>query len=435
MELQPYARDLSSFLSYSRSAQDWDGLRTSLLFSNSLQGSVALSTCKSLTEGDKPVAPRRVLDIGCGATPFWILEMAGQDAWEKTRFVGLDIAPSAVSTVLPTELESRLTFIQHDCRDALPFQPAEFDFVRTGFLNLSLREQDWAALCEEAIRVLTPGGILEVVDEDHMVLGDKGTASLPGKRLVAVDDLFSDILHHGFINPRALTVLPSSLAMSGGSHLRSTGRISLDLLSSPDPPSSCDKELLEKFAPSRTSSSAAMRTTETRVLLHAYADRWTSSSFGLARAAVTVRHRAKPDVGSCRGELAPDLEQQELDGVEDLVHAWTDDLRGRPDIASLLRSRLGWEPAFDYALQEALETNLAKLDAQMQEDLQRKTLHNEVFGTANCEAESAMLQREYSRRETAAELEQVTQRLQGRPAALEERVGSLDFEVFVVQKP
>lgn len=111
--------------------------------------------------------------------------MASQGGWEKTRFVGssdhapravgpnveadvtsdpgLDIAPSAVSTVLPTELESRLTFIQHDCRDALPFQPAEpaeFDFVRIGFLNLSLREQDWAALCEEAIRVLTPGGAL-----------------------------------------------------------------------------------------------------------------------------------------------------------------------------------------------------------------------------------------------------------------------------------
>lgn len=106
--------------------------------------------------------------------------MAGQDGWEKTRFVGtsdhapravgpdvkadvtsdpgLDIAPSAVSTVLPTELESRLTFIQHDCRDALPFQTAEFNFVRIGFLNLSLREQDWAALCEEAIRVLTRGG-------------------------------------------------------------------------------------------------------------------------------------------------------------------------------------------------------------------------------------------------------------------------------------
>lgn len=70
---------------------------------------------------------------------------------------GLDSAPSSASIPLPPSCEDRVSFIQHDLKERLPFADASFDFVRMSFVNLALREQDWQDVCEEALRVLKPG--------------------------------------------------------------------------------------------------------------------------------------------------------------------------------------------------------------------------------------------------------------------------------------
>ena len=148
------------------------------LLSVTAQGSLAHSS----STASRP-APRRVLDLGCGPTPFWIMAQAAEPGWEKTQFVGasplpssgrparhsdhlsltrvshagLDVAPSSCTIPLPASCDERVSFIQHALPERLPFQDASFDYVRLSFVNLALREQDWQTVCEEALRVLMPG--------------------------------------------------------------------------------------------------------------------------------------------------------------------------------------------------------------------------------------------------------------------------------------
>ncbi|BGP38776.1 hypothetical protein JCM10450v2_002730 [Rhodotorula kratochvilovae] len=439
LEPQPYGRDPQYFMSYSHSSLNMESLATSLLFANSLKGSPAHYAAGK--------APWRVLDIGCGPTPFWILEMAAQEGWEKTRFVGLDAAPSSVTINLPASVEDRVSFIQHDLRERLPFQDASFDFIRFSCINFALREQDWQELCEEAIRVLKSGKPLEIVEHDHTVLRCRPDTSLD--RFTAIDSLFSDILSDRFINPRPLTVLPSTLAMSGGTQLRSTGHVSLemptaaehDLPTHPDAVSLADAvDPLGRYASGRASASRALRTDETRVLLHAYADQWASSSLGLAKAAAGARRRERSISGRQGSSIlssasTAEYPQKELDEVEDLVHAWADDLRGRADIASLLASQLDWEPTFDHALAASLESNVATCAAGLREVETHRNLHEEVFGEPDAELERRWQQMDYATREAEAELGVVKARMAGCGPALEQQLGTLDFEVFVVKAP
>lgn len=263
----------------------------------------------------------------------------------------------------------------------------------------------------------------------------------------SIDTLFSDVLADRFVNPRPLTVLPSTLIMSGATGLRSTGRISPEMPSLASNASSQSEaatgvdaaQPLGRYVAGRTSASRALHTTETRVLLHAYADHWASSSFGLATAAVGARRRA----GSVSGQHGSSLlsaassetssGHREVEVAEDVVHAWADDLRSRADVASLLTSRLGWSSAFDVALTSSLETTLETCMAGLHEVETHRRLHEDVFGEPDAELERRWQQVDFARRDAAAELEVVRARLSGRSAEGQETLGSLDFEVFVAQ--
>jgi hypothetical protein len=137
-----------------------DALVTSAVFHSPLKGSPAFaSECSNQNQ-----IPERVLDIGCGITPFWILEMASREGWEKTEFVGapstrnasplissltifhagLDIAPSSVTIDLPADIDSRVSFIQTSFALPLPFR-AEFGYVRIAHVNLALQGEHSAS--------------------------------------------------------------------------------------------------------------------------------------------------------------------------------------------------------------------------------------------------------------------------------------------------
>ena len=47
----------------------------------------ALMTCEALKYEDL-APPRRVLDLGCGMSAHWCLEMLRREGWEQTHFVG-----------------------------------------------------------------------------------------------------------------------------------------------------------------------------------------------------------------------------------------------------------------------------------------------------------------------------------------------------------
>ncbi|KAL1686168.1 hypothetical protein GGG16DRAFT_64823 [Schizophyllum commune] len=105
--------------------------------------------------------PGKVLDIGCG-TGTWVLNCAS--LWKDTHFVGLDVVPLHPSA--PAELAGRVTWVQANFLEGLPFPNEEFDYVHVKRIALGVPEDRWDALFEEITRVMKPGAPFEMVEED-----------------------------------------------------------------------------------------------------------------------------------------------------------------------------------------------------------------------------------------------------------------------------
>ncbi|KAK9897159.1 hypothetical protein P389DRAFT_54021 [Cystobasidium minutum MCA 4210] len=108
--------------------------------------------------------PERVLDVGCEISATWILEAS--QVWTETHFVGTDVAPVLLPLKrLPTDLASRLEFVQANFLDRWPFEDNSFDFVRIGYASPGVPEHLWAHVFEEAARVVKPTkGWIQCID-------------------------------------------------------------------------------------------------------------------------------------------------------------------------------------------------------------------------------------------------------------------------------
>lgn len=134
-----------------------------------------------------PPPPKHVLDLGCGTYASWIVEMSQLAGWEQTRFVGLDIAPvllpirkplrrnlsfhnsfpffgglafrvDFISTDhLPSQQAQRMSFVQANFLNTLPFEDGTFDYVRIADIALGVPEDQWAQVIDEARRVAGQG--------------------------------------------------------------------------------------------------------------------------------------------------------------------------------------------------------------------------------------------------------------------------------------
>ncbi|KAF8965139.1 hypothetical protein BDZ97DRAFT_1904235 [Flammula alnicola] len=137
-----------------------------------------MDMCESLTWHVFEKPPTKVLEIGCG-TGTWILHCA------RTWKVSLDIVPlhPDLQNVGSPDLASRITWVQYNFLDGLPFQNEEFDFVHIKRIALGVPEDKWDYLFEEIARVMKPGGAFEMVEEDLF---------FPGKR--SEDDDEGDLM-------------------------------------------------------------------------------------------------------------------------------------------------------------------------------------------------------------------------------------------------
>ncbi|KAJ3502866.1 hypothetical protein NLJ89_g8695 [Agrocybe chaxingu] len=99
----------------------------------------------------------------------------------ECHFVGLDIVPlhPNLQNVGSPDLASRITWVQHNFLEVLPFQNEEFDFVHIKRISLGVPEDKWDKLFEEIHRVMKPGGAFEMIEEDLF---------FPGRRVVEQDD-------------------------------------------------------------------------------------------------------------------------------------------------------------------------------------------------------------------------------------------------------
>ncbi|KAJ3028658.1 hypothetical protein HDV00_010105, partial [Rhizophlyctis rosea] len=107
----------------------------------------------------------KVLDLGCGSG-IWGMEV-GSD-FPKSTITGLDISPVQPSTIKP----KNVTFLEGDITSLpLPFGDNTFAFVHMRLLVAGLRKEFYPVLIDEMVRILRPGGYIELMEIGDMVYG------------------------------------------------------------------------------------------------------------------------------------------------------------------------------------------------------------------------------------------------------------------------
>ncbi|KDR82916.1 hypothetical protein GALMADRAFT_238570 [Galerina marginata CBS 339.88] len=204
----------------------------------------ALDMCESLTWHVFETPPTKVLELGCG-TGTWILHCAR--TWKECHFVGLDIVPlhPDLQNVGSPDLASRITWVQHNFLDGLPFQNEEFDFVHIKRIALGVPEHKWDGLFEEIARVMKPGGALELVEEDLF---------FPGKLADDGDESFTTF------RDDSSSVTRRNSTSSDRHRVTANGQDELDQLEhvseadSPETPTTMTQNMLNPRGPSRPAS-------------------------------------------------------------------------------------------------------------------------------------------------------------------------------------
>ncbi len=120
-----------------------------------------------LAEQADPSAFRRVLDVACGSGG-WVIEAA--QTYPEMSLVGMDsnrrMIDYAHAQSAAQHVDDRVSFYVMDALGMLDFPDASFDLVNLRFALSFMRTWDWPQLLRELLRVMRPGGVLRLTDEE-----------------------------------------------------------------------------------------------------------------------------------------------------------------------------------------------------------------------------------------------------------------------------
>ncbi|KAG0736642.1 hypothetical protein G6F23_010828 [Rhizopus arrhizus] len=131
-----------------------------------LFGGNMLSSVSDALDFEKGVS---VLDIGCGSG-VWIMDMIND--YPNSTYHGCDI----VDVVNKSMKLDQFTFNHGNVAKGLPYADNTFDFVHMRLLVYALRKDEWPVAIKEAIRVVKPGGILQLVEGEPRLPKDNSCA-------------------------------------------------------------------------------------------------------------------------------------------------------------------------------------------------------------------------------------------------------------------
>ncbi|CAG8654355.1 15914_t:CDS:2 [Dentiscutata erythropus] len=88
--------------------------------------------------------------------------------------IGLDISSHQPTQIKPKNFE----FVKANAQEGLPFDDNTFDYVFQRFLVVGYAKEKWTYVINEIVRVLKPGGFLELYEPSKMIDGGPATQRL-----------------------------------------------------------------------------------------------------------------------------------------------------------------------------------------------------------------------------------------------------------------
>ncbi|HLZ62907.1 MAG TPA: methyltransferase domain-containing protein [Ktedonosporobacter sp.] len=120
-----------------------------------------------LPEQADPGGFRHVLDVACGPGG-WAIEAAL--TYTELSLVGIDINQNmlqqARARAISDHVEDRVSFYAMDALGPLGFPDATFDLVNLRFALSFARIWEWPGVINELLRVVRPGGVVRLTDEE-----------------------------------------------------------------------------------------------------------------------------------------------------------------------------------------------------------------------------------------------------------------------------
>ena len=114
----------------------------------------------------------RVLDLGCSvgvstqALARWLNSRAAQRGEPSPELIGLDLSPDMLAVARVRDREALVSEWRHAAAEATGLAAGSIDLISLQFVCHELPQQATHAVLKEAARLLRPGGVLVMVDQD-----------------------------------------------------------------------------------------------------------------------------------------------------------------------------------------------------------------------------------------------------------------------------